>query len=81
MASQPTNYHKKPSGPPRRYVVTYEEDCHGGNVMTFSVYANLASEATARVIDYIKTNRLHDSYYGYTLYPAFGTQQVDHEIK
>jgi len=80
MANYPTSSHKKPRGAPRRYVVTYQEDCPEGEVITFSVFANLASEATAKTIDFIKSENLHDSYFGYTLYPVLSDEDTDHEI-
>ena len=80
MPNYPTSYHKKPRGAPRRYVVTYEEDCRDGKVMTFSVIANLASEATAKTIDFIKSENLHDSYFGYTLYPVLSEEDAEYEI-
>ena len=80
MPNFPTSYHKKPRGKPRRYVVTYQEDCPDGKVITFSVMANMASEATAKTIDFIKNFNLHDSYFDYTLYPVLSEEETDHEI-
>lgn len=80
MPNYPTSGYKKPKGIPRRYVVTYQEDCKDGKVMTFSVFANLASEATAKTIDYITHHNLHDSYFDYTLYPVLSEEEANYEI-
>ena len=80
MANYPTSSHKKPRGKPRRYLVTYQEDCPEGKVMTFSVFANLASESTAKVIEFIRIYELHSSHFDYTLYPVLSDEDADHEI-
>lgn len=80
MGNYATSYHKKPNGKQRRYVVTYQEDCHDGKIITFSVLANLASEATAKTIEYIDTYDLHSSHFGYTLYPVISDEETNHEI-
>jgi len=80
MANYLTSYYKKPKGKTRRFVVTYEEDCRDGKVMTFSVWANMASEATAKVIEFIKSENLHDSYFDYTLYPVLSEEDTNFEI-
>lgn len=80
MGNYPTTYHKKPKGSPRRYVVTYQEDCPEGKVITFSVIANLPSEASAKTIEFIRIYELHDSFFNYTLYPVLSDEDADHEI-
>ena len=80
MANYPTSSHKKPRGKPRRFVVFYQEDCPEGKTMSFSVFANLYSEASAKTIEHIDTFKLHSSHFDYTLYPVLSDEDADHEI-
>lgn len=66
---------------PRRFCVTYEEDCQNGLISTFGVDANSAAEATGKVIAFIEDKNLHQSKeYGYTLIPRISKQKTDYNI-
>lgn len=62
-----------------RYVITYEcEDTD--TVKTYSVWAATASEATAKVINYIKTNGHHHSLEPYVLIPKISKEITNFDI-
>lgn len=80
MSNYPTSSWKKPTGKERRYVVTYEEDTPGGVILTFGVKASLASEATGKVIEFIRIHNLHQSEHPYILYYKISNDITDHNV-
>jgi hypothetical protein len=80
VSNYETSSHKKPTGKARRFVVTYEEDTPGGVILTFGVRASLASEATAKVIEFIRIHKLHQSEHPYTLYPKVSKDITNYNV-
>lgn len=80
MSNYPTSSWKKPTGKERRYVVTYEEDTPGGVILTFGVKASLASEATGKVIEFIRIHNLHQSEHSYILYPKVSNETTNYYV-
>lgn len=62
-----------------RYVVTYQCD-ETGVIKTYSVWAALASVATARTIMYIENKRHHRSSEGYALIPRISKLKCDYDV-
>ncbi len=79
MSNYPTSG-KKPSYAIKRYVVTYEEDIPGGRILTFGVTASLSSEATAKVIEFIRVNKMHQSDHPYILIPRVSKDKTDYNV-
>lgn len=80
MSNYETSSHKKPTGKARRFVVTYEEDTPGGMVFTLEVRASLASEATAKVIEFIRIHKLHQSDHQYILYYKVSNETTNYYV-
>jgi len=80
VSNYETSSHKKPTGKARRFVVTYEEDTPGGMVFTLGVKASLASEATAKVIEFIRIHKLHQSENQYILYYKVSNETTNYYV-